>query len=76
MIVIGVDAHKRSHTFVAVDAVGRKLGEKRCDATTDGHLEALRWAHTHGSDADLVWGIEDCLQVAGRLRRDLRQAGR
>lgn len=75
MIVIGVDAHKRSHTFVAVDAVGRKLGEKRCDATTDGHLEALRWAHTHGSDADLVWGIEDCLQVAGRLQRDLRQAG-
>ena len=25
--VVGVDAHKRSHTLVAVDAVGVKLGE-------------------------------------------------
>jgi hypothetical protein len=25
-VVIGVDAHKRSHTLVAVDEVGRRLG--------------------------------------------------
>ena len=27
MVVVGADVHKRSHTFVAVDEAGRKLGE-------------------------------------------------
>ena len=27
MVVVGADVHKRTHTFVAVDAVGKKLGE-------------------------------------------------
>jgi len=27
-VVIGVDAHRRSHTLVAVDEIGRKLGER------------------------------------------------
>ncbi|SFH44163.1 hypothetical protein SAMN05421678_1181, partial [Actinopolymorpha cephalotaxi] len=26
MVVLGIDAHKRSHTVVAVDDLGRKLG--------------------------------------------------
>jgi hypothetical protein len=26
MVVLGIDAHKRSHTVVAVDDAGRKLG--------------------------------------------------
>ena len=42
MVVVGADVHKRSHTFVAVDAVGRKLGEKTVKATTEGHQVALR----------------------------------
>ena len=42
MVVIGTDVHKRSHTFVAVDEVGRKLGEKTVAATTTGHRKALR----------------------------------
>ena len=28
MVVVGADVHKRTHTFVAVDEVGRKVGEK------------------------------------------------
>jgi len=27
MVVVGVDAHKRTHTLVAVDEVGRELDE-------------------------------------------------
>jgi|GEM_PF-5653111 len=43
MVVVGADVHKRTHTFVAVDEVGRKLGEKVVAATTAGHRhEALR----------------------------------
>ena len=32
MVVVGADVHKRTHTFVAVDEVGRKLGEKTVQA--------------------------------------------
>ena len=39
MVVVGADVHKRSHTFVAVDEVGRKLGEKTVPTTTAGHLD-------------------------------------
>src|SRR5665811_1730060 len=39
MVVIGVDAHKRTHTVVAVDEAGRKLAERTAAATSDGHLE-------------------------------------
>ena len=28
MVVLGIDAHKRSHTVVVVDDTGRKLGER------------------------------------------------
>ena len=44
MVVVGADVHKRSHTFVAVDEVGRKLGHKVVKATSVGHLEAIMWA--------------------------------
>lgn len=40
MVVVGADVHKRTHTFVAVDEVGRKLGEKVVSATTAGHQDA------------------------------------
>jgi transposase len=29
MVVLGIDAHKRTHTVVAVDEAGRQLG-RRC----------------------------------------------
>jgi hypothetical protein len=44
MVVVGADVHKRTHTFVAVDEVGRKLGEKVVAATNAGHAEAVMWA--------------------------------
>jgi transposase len=74
MIVIGVDAHKRSHTVVAVDPAGRKLGEKTVEATSIGNAEALHWARLKYGD-DLLWGIEDCRTVSARLERELLAAG-
>ena len=45
MLVLGIDAHKRTHTVVAIDSTGRKLGEKVTTATTTAdHLDMLRWA--------------------------------
>jgi transposase len=74
MVVVGADVHKRTHTFVAVDQVGRKLGEKVVAATSTGHLQALRWARDQFG-IDLVWGIEDCRHLSARLERDLLTAG-
>lgn len=42
LVVIGIDAHKRTHTMVATDAVSRRLAETTVEATADGHLGALR----------------------------------
>jgi hypothetical protein len=44
MVVIGVDAHKRMHTFAVVDEVGRELANRTFVATPDGHLAAVSWA--------------------------------
>ena len=74
MIVIGVDAHKKTHTLVAVNDVGRKVGECTVKATDDGHASALRWARLKFG-ADVLWGLEDCRQVTTRLERELLAAG-
>jgi transposase len=74
MVVLGADVHKRSHTFVAVDERGRKIGEKVVAATTEGHLKALAWARATFGD-ELLWGIEDCRNLSARLERDLLSAG-
>jgi transposase len=44
VIVIGIDAHKSTHTLVAVDTGGRKVGEKVIQAHSSGHRAGLRWA--------------------------------
>jgi transposase len=74
VIVIGADVHKATHTFVAVDPVGRKLGERTVKATTTGHEGALRWARAQFGN-ELRWGIEDCRHLSARLERDLLTGG-
>lgn len=74
MVVIGVDTHKKTHTFVGVDPAGRKLGELTVTAINTGHMKALNWARSTFGD-DLVWGIEDCRNLSGRLELDLLNAG-
>jgi transposase len=74
VVVVGADVHKRTHTFVAVDDNGRKLGETTVDTTSTGHSKALDWARLHFG-ADIKWGIEDVRQYSGRLEGDLLAAG-
>ena len=74
MIVIGVDAHKRTHTLVALDGViGVSRGERTIQATDDGALDALRFAAA--LDEERVWAVEDCRHVTSRLERALLGAG-
>lgn len=72
MVVVGIDAHKRSHTLVAVDGNGRRLGEVTVPATTEGHLKALRWTEGFGP---VRFAVEDCRHLTRRLEADLLRAG-
>jgi len=72
MIVIGIDSHKRTHTAVAADGNGRKVGEVTLAATGAGHLDLVRWAARfpgHG------FALEDTRHLSRRLAADLLRAG-
>jgi transposase len=74
MVVLGIDAHKRTHTVVAVDEAGRQLGmQVTRSASTAAHLELLRWADRFGPARR--WAVEDCRHVSRRLEADLLAAG-
>lgn len=73
MVTIGVDAHKRTHTLVAVDEVGRKLAELTIAATSREHLKVLEWAAK--LPGERRFAIEDCRLVSRRLERDLLGGG-
>ena len=74
MVVVGSDVHKRTHTFVAVDEAGRKLGELTVKADPKGHDKAIVWAHRQFG-GELTWAIEDCRHLSARLELDLLDAG-
>ena len=74
MVVLGIDAHKRTHTVVAVDEAGRQVGVRVTQATsTAAHLDLVRWAGRFGPDRR--WAVEDCRHLSRRLERDLLAAG-
>jgi transposase len=69
MIVVGLDVHKHSLTAVAVDEIGRPLGE--WSGPTADRVAA--WAQ--GLDAERLWAVEDCRHVTRRLEQTLLEAG-
>ena len=71
---MGIDAHKRTHTAVAIDEAGRKLGEKTTRmTTTEANLELLRWVDGFGPERRFA--VEDCRHLSRRLEADLLAAG-
>jgi len=74
MVILGIDAHKRTHTVVAIDDAGRQLGQKATVATTtEEHLELVRWADRFGPDRS--WAVEDCRHLSRRLEAELIVGG-
>lgn len=73
MVIIGIDAHKRNHTAVAVDEQGRQLAQRNSGASSADHLELIVWAARQGSER--LWAVEDCRHLSRRLERDLLAAG-
>lgn len=43
-VIIGIDPHMRSHTAVAVDGTGRKLGQVTVGAAAADLVRLLDWA--------------------------------
>jgi transposase len=72
LVVIGIDAHKWTHTLVAIDQVGRKLAERTVRATPEGNVAAATWASQW---QQVTFAIEDCRHVTRRLEADLLTAG-
>jgi len=56
-IIVGVDAHKYSHTAAAVNAWGQEQG--RFDFTNDSLVACLSWLSTLGSRENIVVAVED-----------------
>src|SRR4051794_16879184 len=74
MMVIGVDAHKSTHTAAAVNRQTAELLDQRTvEARDHGHQQLLAWAT--GLDDDRVWAIEDARNLSGGLERHLLRAG-
>lgn len=73
MVTIGVDPHKRMHTAVATDELGRSVSERTESARPDGFGELLLWARKLGDER--VWVIEDCRHVSGPFERFLLDHG-
>ncbi len=73
MVIIGIDAHKRTHTAVICDQQGRELARRTVGTSSRDHFELLGWARAHGTKRR--WAVEDCRHLSRRLERDLIAAG-
>ncbi len=72
-VTIGVDTHKDLHVAVALDALGRRLGELVVPATAAGYQQLHRWATDQGQvDA---FGVEGTGSYGAGLARHLRRTG-
>jgi transposase len=47
-VILGVDTHLDFHVAVAVDHLGRRLGESSVPTTPKGYERLLRWAEGFG----------------------------
>src|SRR5918995_2758262 len=56
-VILGVDTHLELHVAVALDPLGRRLGETTVPTSTRGYARLLRWAEG--------WGIVGCVGIEG-----------
>jgi transposase len=72
-VILGVDTHLDFHVAVAVDHLGRRLGESRVPTTAKGYEGLLRWAEGFGPVR--CAGIEGTSSYGAGLARHLRVRG-
>ena len=72
-VVLGVDTHLDFHVGVAVDHLGRRLGEASVPTTAKGYQRLLRWAEGFGPVR--CAGVEGTSSYGAGLARHLRARG-
>jgi transposase len=72
-VVLGVDTHLDLHVAVALDHLGRRLGELTVPTTTRGYERLLRWVEGFGPVR--CAGIEGTSSYGAGLFRYLKAAG-
>ena len=72
-VVLGVDTHLDLHVAVALDQLGRRLGELTVPTSAKGYQSLVSWAESFGP----VWcaGVEGTGSYGVGLARHLRTAG-
>lgn len=72
-VILGVDTHLDFHVAVAVDHLGRRLGELTVPATVKGYERLLRWAGGFGTVR--CAGVEGTSSYGAGLARHLKARG-
>ena len=72
-VILGVDTHLDLHVAVAIDLLGRRLGEITAPTTTRGYHRLLCWAENFGSVR--CAGVEGTGSYGAGLVRYLKAAG-
>ncbi len=72
-VILGVDTHLEFHVAVAVDHLGRRLGELSVPTTVKGYERILCWAE--GFSTMRCAGVEGTSSYGAGLARHLRAKG-
>src|SRR5664280_2871995 len=72
-VIVGVDTHQDVHVAVALDALGRRLGELQIAATTSGYGQLVSWVRE--LDPAARFGVEGTGSYGAGLHRYLRRHG-
>ena len=73
VVILGVDTHLEFHVAVAVDHLGRRLGEASVPTTAKGYEMLLRWAEAFGPVR--CAGVEGTSSYGAGIARHLRTHG-
>jgi transposase len=72
-VILGIDTHLEVHVAVALDGLGRRLGELNVATTVKGYQNLLRWANGFGPVC--CAGVEGTGSYGAGLARYLKAAG-
>jgi len=72
-VVLGMDTHLHIHVALALNQLGRRLGELALPTTIKGYEKLICWAKGFGSIK--CAGIEGTSSYGAGLARHLREAG-
>ena len=56
-MILGIDTHLEVHVAVALDGLGRRLGELNVPTTVNGYHKLLHWAEASVPCAVPVWKV-------------------